>query len=201
MIRVLTGRRESGWVRCGSALVFVVAFFALLGPTGPVPCAVAGAPRGKVAPLSAEYLSWRAQVRDARSSATASRGSALPGLVPSPVDVAGPGGEVISPRAVSYPVSYDLRSVGRVSPVRNQLPFGTCWAFSAVASLESRLLPGETLDFSEDNVALESGFDTEDGAYDQGGNFDMSTAYLTRWAGPVPEGEDPYGDDLSLIHI
>ncbi len=38
------------------------------------------------------------------------------------------------------PVSYDLRTLGRVTPVRDQEPFGTCWAFGAMAAVESNYL-------------------------------------------------------------
>jgi hypothetical protein len=80
-----------------------------------------------------------------------------------------------------------------VSAVRNQNPYGTCWSFAAMASLESALLPGVAVDFSEDNMALQSGYGFGN-PYNHGGNDNMATAYLTRWAGPVDEASDPYGD-------
>ena len=40
----------------------------------------------------------------------------------------------------NFPVSYDLRALGRVSPVRNQGNFGTCWAFGVFGALESNYL-------------------------------------------------------------
>ena len=92
------------------------------------------------------------------------------------------------------PATYDLRSLGRVTSVKNQNPYGTCWAFASCGSLESDLLPGETWDFSEDNMVLTSGFDTGGDPYDHGGQIWMSTAYLVRWGGPVNESEDGYGD-------
>jgi hypothetical protein len=64
-----------------------------------------------------------------------------------------------------------------------------------MGSLESNLLAAEAWDFSENNLKNKSGFDL--GPCD-GGNGDMSTAYLTRWdaagyqAGPVLETDDPY---------
>ena len=57
------------------------------------------------------------------------------------------------------PATYDLRTLGRVTSVKDQNPYGTCWSFASLGSLESCLLPGETWDFSEDNMVLTSGFD------------------------------------------
>jgi C1A family cysteine protease len=100
-------------------------------------------------------------------------------------------------RRTAYPSSFDLRTLGRVSPVKDQRPLGTCWAFAAYGSMESCLLPGELRDFSEDNVSLNSGFDAGGDPYSHGGNFGMVAAYLLRWAGPVEESADPYGDGSS----
>jgi alpha-tubulin suppressor-like RCC1 family protein/C1A family cysteine protease len=55
--------------------------------------------------------------------------------------------------------------------------------------MESCLLPGEERDFSENNLANLHGFDN---SLDDGGNADMSVAYLTRWSGPINEMDDPY---------
>ena len=49
----------------------------------------------------------------------------------------------------------------------------------------------ETWDFSENHLKNYHGFDW--GPCD-GGNVDISTAYLARWAGPVDELDDPYRD-------
>jgi C1A family cysteine protease len=90
----------------------------------------------------------------------------------------------------SFPSSYDLRSLGKVSLVRDQNSYGTCWALASFGSLESALLTTESWDFSEDNLVNMSGFDLD--PYFGGGNQDMATAYLTRWSGPVREDQDPY---------
>ena len=87
------------------------------------------------------------------------------------------------------PAAYDLRTAGKLSPVRDQGRFGTCWAFASLASLESSLLPGAANDFSENNLAHRSGYAL---GYDSGGNSSMAAAYLLRWAGPVSEADDPY---------
>lgn len=92
---------------------------------------------------------------------------------------------------LSLPVSYDLRNLNRVTPVRNQNPYGSCWSFATFSSMESYLLPvSGSFDFSENNLMLLHGFDL---GPDCGGNDIMSTAYLSRWSGPVLERDDPYG--------
>jgi hypothetical protein len=55
--------------------------------------------------------------------------------------------------------------------------------------MESYLLPGETADFSENNLKNSAGFDMPQS---WGGNYGMSMAYLTRWSGPVSESDDPF---------
>ena len=67
-----------------------------------------------------------------------------------------------------------------------------------MGSLESCLLPTDPESFSEDNLALNSGFDSAlagaDSAYDSGGDALMATAYLARWDGPVAASEDAFDD-------
>lgn len=94
-----------------------------------------------------------------------------------------------APLVYAYPPAYDLRTKGKVSSVKDQSPFGTCWAFAALGSLESNLLPDEVWDFSEDNLLWYSGFD---GAGYNGGNSLMAAACLTRWTGPFTEDQDAY---------
>lgn len=116
--------------------------------------------------------------------------------VPSPLDASVPEtGPALD--ADPAPSTYDLRTTGKLTPVRNQGAYGTCWAFATVGSLESAHMPAETVNYSEDHMALASGFfsaaSTADDLYDTGGNYDMSTAYLARWSGPVYETDQPYG--------
>lgn len=96
---------------------------------------------------------------------------------------------------VSAPNSYDLRSLNKLTSVKNQADSGVCWTFASYGSLESYLKPGENRDFSENHMknllssAYSEGFDR--GAND-GGNSFQSTAYLARWSGPVDESADSY---------
>jgi uncharacterized repeat protein (TIGR01451 family) len=95
----------------------------------------------------------------------------------------------------SLPSLYDLRTLGRVTSVKDQGPLGTCWDFASLSSLESSLLPNETWDFSENHIKnllsdlYPEGFDRSYG----GTGFSLWVlAYLARWSGPVNETTDPY---------
>ena len=120
--------------------------------------------------------------------------SRIAGHVPSPrqVDILPRVAASMAARASasSYPASYDLRVLGRVTPVRDQGAHGTCWSFASYGSLESALMPGENRDFSENNMVNGTGYVGVN--YDSGGNSDIALAYLARWAGPVDEASDPY---------
>ncbi|MFH2068877.1 MAG: lectin like domain-containing protein [Candidatus Omnitrophota bacterium] len=91
--------------------------------------------------------------------------------------------------------SHDLRALGKLTPVRDQGEYGTCWAFATFGSMESCLLPGEIRDFSESNLANLTSFFSS-GGFDRdtwdGGNYFMSTAHLARWSGPINENDEPY---------
>ena len=116
------------------------------------------------------------------------------GRLPSPVEVhVGAAAEARAARFAAPP-SYDLRTEGRLSAVKDQRSWNTCWAFANTAALESKLMPASPEpDFSEDNVVRRSGyFSTMDQRYDWGGWDFMAVAYFARWAGPVDESADPY---------
>src|SRR5665648_1284151 len=88
-----------------------------------------------------------------------------------------------------YLAHYDLRDHGKVTPVRSQDNFSTCWIHSAMASLESCLLPGALFDFSENNLANHMGSRLD---FEGRSDARLSTAYFARWDGPVLERADPY---------
>lgn len=93
------------------------------------------------------------------------------------------------------PTKFDLRTTGKLSPVRDQAECGACWAFSTYGSLESTNLPDTSWDFSENHLKNTHGFDLSPC---QGGNYQMSTAYLARWGGAVSESADPYSTSDSV---
>lgn len=94
----------------------------------------------------------------------------------------------------ALPASYDLRDKQRVSNIRNQGAYGTCWAFGALSAIESTLLPEESYIFSVDHMSLSNSFS---GTQYDGGEYTMGMAYLAAWQGPVYEADDPYGDGKS----
>ena len=145
--------------------------------------------RPALAPLNPEFVRYRTDLEQGRIRFFTSDGHPT-GLIPLPMDFSHvkDSGLVL---AAAYPARYDLRTLGKLSPVRNQAQCGSCWTFATMASVESALLPGSANDFSENNLKDKHGFDRGPCA---GGNFLMSLAYLARWSGPVREVDDPYDD-------
>ncbi len=107
----------------------------------------------------------------------------------------------------TIPSSYDLRDYGWVSPVKDQIKGGNCWAFAALAALESCILKisGEAWDFSEENIknlmAIYSDYGRKSYNTNDGGKEEMAIAYLTSWLGPVIENDDVYDDKSQLSPI
>ncbi|HBG69968.1 MAG: hypothetical protein A2W93_05605 [Bacteroidetes bacterium GWF2_43_63] len=91
------------------------------------------------------------------------------------------------------PVTYDLRTLGYVTSVKNQGGCGSCWTFATCASTESYWLhEGQgTYDLSEDNINNCHDFDWEPC---EGGNAMISAAYVSRGGGMMTEASDPYND-------
>ncbi|HVP94379.1 MAG TPA: lectin like domain-containing protein [Methanoregulaceae archaeon] len=161
-----------------------------------------------IAPFCQEYMNWLHAHSIIYKNA---QGHGL-GLIPAPVDLAGSSPDTWSGSVSSegsgatlvpgqsgtdssgLPLSYDLRTLGRTTQVRDQGQDGNCWAFASINSLESSLLPGERDQFSENNIKNLHGFDV---APNSGGNDFMATAYFARWSGPVSESADPYIDGSS----
>ena len=179
---------------------FSVAALALLG-------AVVAWGQG-VAPVNPKFLEWQRrkaataktdqhQTPGRRSLAAQDGGLSEEenfGLVPDIMDMdylADINSGVVRAPVGGFPSSYDLRTQSRLTAVRNQNPYGTCWAHATMASMESGILgrEGVVTDFSENNLANLHGWDW---GFDDGGNGTIATAYLVRWGGPVTESSDSY---------
>lgn len=145
---------------------------------------------GCEAPINPQFAKYIEDLQSAKIKSMNTEGNYKQGLKPSPIDFSYLKGKKAFLSAAILPTAYNLRTQGKLTPVRNQGTSGCCWAFATYASLESCLLPNETLDFSENNLKNTSGFDGDPNI--DGGDATMSTAYLTRWSGPVSESADPY---------
>ena len=173
------------------------------------------------APLNPEFVNWRDNPKDSITpSAPTARKSTTShpplGWRPSPVDRSNMKDLSITPapdlspqqKSLQIPTetSFDLRDQGVVTPVRNQNPYGTCWAFAAMASSETSARKQSVADpdYSEKHLAYYAysnisgelvGFDLNDpsgGIYDQGGSADTAIALLSRGTGIVSEASAPY---------
>lgn len=121
----------------------------------------------------------------------------------------------------NIPSSYSSKDKGRVTPVTDQNPFGTCWAFSTIAAAESSILTkglATSVDLSERHLAyftyhpqvdplggtagdgtkaLSSGFtgefsDTNDVYLGAGANGEMTMHVLSSWIGAADESAASY---------
>jgi C1A family cysteine protease len=148
------------------------------------------------APLNPAFVQYQKALRSGDLLLSTAAGGHLLGLPPDPVLTPSAPGEPGPGDPVGLPAAFDLRTSNWVTSVKDQGAFGTCWTFATFGSTESWLLRNAAYlyDFSEDNVALTSGFDYD--PYNGGGTHTMSTAYLAR-RGPVLESDDPYGDGVT----
>jgi C1A family cysteine protease len=103
---------------------------------------------------------------------------------------------VMSLASAQLPSSYDLRTLGEVTSVKDQGNCGACWAFATCASIESAWLKQgfATADLSEDHFTDCHGFDEGPCA---GGSFYMSQAVLSRHIGPITESDQGYTPQLN----
>ena len=116
-------------------------------------------------------------------------------------------------REAAFPSSYDARKEGLVTPVKNQNPFGTCWAFGMAAIMETSLLAQNkgTYDLSEEHLSYffsnrqndPLGNTPDDKNYVLGnyhvigGNDHLAAIYLSTWSGMTTEADVPFPTDSS----
>ena len=109
--------------------------------------------------------------------------------------------------AAELPASFDLRLKGLVSPVGDQGPYETSWAFSALASIESgEIAKDPAVNLSEWHLAYYTYCSSFGYAYSTDLPFDASTydaqqeaGILTSWIGPVREEEAPMYGDMGIL--
>jgi C1A family cysteine protease len=155
----------------------------------------------KRAPLNPDFVKYQMERAMNLTPARTADGHTL-GEIPGPTEVSPVRPDMDRGLARALPASYDLRTLGKLTSIRDQGGCGSCWAFASLGSLESYLLPAESADYSEQHLIDTAGFYW--GPCD-GGHIAMSSAYLTRWAGPVGETDDPYnyssGANLAAVPL
>lgn len=173
---------------------------------------VAMAKGPQIVPESREFRIWKDDIATGKRPAAFTASGRPLGRRPSPVDYSHLKGKSIVPTSPdilsvrrfwsSIPTdpTFDLRAQNALTPIKNQNPTGSCWAFSTIAAAESayKKSSGTALDLSESHLVYYGyhdvnsdlvGFDLTDGwsAYDYGGYAGQAAAILFRGTGAVSE--------------
>lgn len=128
-----------------------------------------------------------------------------------PADIHNADGDSIVKRGAALPSKFDARDQGWVTSVKDQGAYESCWAFSAIAAIESNLIKNgratAAIDLSENQLAYffynrqtdKLGYTAGDynttarGNYLlAGGTLQGTGLALTTWAGVTTEDKSPY---------
>lgn len=115
----------------------------------------------------------------------------------------------------ALPTSYNLFELDKLPPVRNQNPYGSCWSFSSIGSLETDMIhdTGACPDLSELHLAYYAGNEYTDPKgcrtdkvnnsgknwIDNGGHIVIAARLLTQLVGAVPEDDAKYSQGMSFV--
>ncbi len=112
--------------------------------------------------------------------------------------------ESVAFASTELPAAYSLRDAGKITSVKNQGTYGTCWTFASAASAETSILRYEpSVNLSEWHTAFFSyyGEDQMDigdlsttDVLQYGGNCFTVANLWAQWKGPVIDSKLPYGE-------
>ena len=127
--------------------------------------------------------------------------------------------EIPMGRAAAYPSYYNAEEQGYVTSVKDQDPYGMCWAFGMASLLETSLLTQNlgTYDLSEEHLAyffanrsndplgntsgdVNHHLGKDDNGkvdYHEGGNDLLAAMFLSTWSGMTTEADVPLATDAT----
>ncbi|MCX5681281.1 MAG: lectin like domain-containing protein, partial [Candidatus Omnitrophica bacterium] len=99
---------------------------------------------------------------------------------------------------IAFPIRFDLREHGWVTPAKNQGPCGSCVVFATIGAVESNLLMkhGISMDLSENHLKNVIGLGP---THCDGSSAPLAVGYMAGWVGPVSEQDDPYNNAMSPV--
>lgn len=137
-------------------------------------------------------LSWSMAMNEFGDMTPAEFKAKMTGLFPRPKSLFGGQRVAFNSAGVNAPSSIDWRSEGKVTPVKNQGQCGSCWAFSAVAALESlhAIKNGKLVGLSEQQLVDCAGSTGNAGC--NGGLMDLAFKWIINNRGICSEDSYKY---------